>query len=52
MFCLILQGGKIRLVVIGQSAHHHIEVVLIHLGNYHKVPCTFPLSKNHFVSVM
>lgn len=33
IYCLKLQGANIRLVVIGQSAHHHIEVGLVHSVN-------------------
>lgn len=51
MCYLILQDANIRLVVIGQSAHHHIEVSLIHFVTYY-VPHKFPLHKNNLVPVM
>lgn len=35
MCCVILQVANIRLVVIGQSAHHHIEVSLVYFAHYH-----------------
>lgn len=35
MCCVILQVANIRLVVIGQSAHHHIEVSLVYFTHYH-----------------
>lgn len=45
---MLLQDADIRLVVIGQSAHHHIEVIIILLyifSHMHNVslPHMFPL---------
>lgn len=40
MYCPILQGANIRLVVIGQSAHHHVEVSLTPLGDHSFLQCS------------